>query len=72
MGNSGYARIVLNWSFFDRSADYTVQAAAQQIVAAEKRAELLEGWLMLTDSPLAMPKLFQLMTARLLVWLICI
>ena len=42
MGNSGYARIVLNGSFFDRSADYTVQAAAQQIVAAEKRAELLE------------------------------
>ncbi len=41
-GNSSYARVVLNWSFFDRSADYTVQGAAQQIIAAEKRADLLE------------------------------
>lgn len=41
-GNQRYARVVLNWDFFDRSADYTVQSAARQIGAAEKRAELLE------------------------------
>ena len=42
VGNQGYARVVLNWSFFDRSADYTVQSAARQIAAAERRGELLE------------------------------
>ena len=41
-GNSGYVRVVLNWSFFDRSVDYTVQGAAHQIIAAERRADLLE------------------------------
>ncbi len=41
-GNHGYARVVLNWSFFDRSADYTAQSAARQIAAAERRGELLE------------------------------
>ncbi|HMN20052.1 MAG TPA: TolC family protein [Ottowia sp.] len=41
-GNQRYARVVLNWSFFDRSADFTVQSAAKQIGAAEQRAELLQ------------------------------
>lgn len=41
-GNQRYARVVLNWAFFDRSADYTVQSAARQIGAAEQRAELLQ------------------------------
>ncbi|MGB3067577.1 MAG: TolC family protein [Ottowia sp.] len=42
VGNQSYARVVLNWAFFDRSADYTAQSAARQIVAAERRGELLE------------------------------
>lgn len=42
VGNQRYARVVLNWSFFDRSADFTVQSAAKQIGAAEQRAELLQ------------------------------
>lgn len=42
IGNAGYARVLLNWNFLDRSADYSVQGAAKQIIAAEKRAELLE------------------------------
>lgn len=42
VGNQGYARVVVNWSFFDRSADYTAASAAKQIVAAERRGELLE------------------------------
>lgn len=42
VGNQGYARVVVNWSFFDRSADYTATSAARQIVAAERRGELLE------------------------------
>lgn len=41
-GNQRYARVVLNWAFFDRSADYTVQSAAKMIGAAEQRAELLQ------------------------------
>ncbi len=41
-GNQRYARMVLNWSFFDRSADFTVQSAAKQIAAAEQRTELLQ------------------------------
>ena len=41
-GNQSYARVVLNWSFFDRSADYTVQSAAKQIAAARQRVDLLE------------------------------
>ena len=40
-GNNSYVRLVANWSFFDRSADYTVDSAARQIVAAERRGELL-------------------------------
>ncbi|MFT3779824.1 MAG: TolC family protein [Ottowia sp.] len=42
VGNLGYARVVLNWAFFDRSADYTELSAARQIAAAERRGELLE------------------------------
>lgn len=42
VGNQTYSRVVLNWSFFDRSADYTAQSAAKQIVAAERRGELLQ------------------------------
>ncbi|WP_423455846.1 TolC family protein [Ottowia sp. VDI28] len=42
VGNQSYTRVVLNWAFFDRSADYTAQSAARQIVAAERRGELLE------------------------------
>ena len=41
-GNHSYARLVTNWSFFDRAADYNVQTAAKQISAAQQRAELLE------------------------------
>lgn len=40
-GNHSYARLVANWSFYDRSADYTVDSAARQIIAAERRGELL-------------------------------
>lgn len=42
VGNQGYTRVVMNWDFFNRSADYTAQSAARQIVAAERRGELLE------------------------------
>lgn len=41
-GNQRYARMVVNWAFYDRSADFTVQSAAKQIAAAEQRTELLE------------------------------
>ncbi len=41
VGNHSYARVVANWSFFDRSADYNVDSAAKQIVAAERRHDLL-------------------------------
>ena len=41
-GNQSYSRVVMNWDFFDRSADYTAQSAAGQIVAAERRSELLQ------------------------------
>lgn len=41
-GNQRYARMVLNWAFFDRSADFTVQSAAKQIAAAEQRTDLLQ------------------------------
>ena len=42
VGNHSYARVVANWSFFDRSADYNVDSAAKQIVAAERRHDLLQ------------------------------
>lgn len=42
VGNHSYARVVANWSFFDRSADYNVDSAAKQIVAAERRHDLME------------------------------
>ena len=42
VGNHSYARLVANWSFFDRSADYNVDGAAKQIVAAERRHDLME------------------------------
>jgi len=41
VGNHSYARLVANWSFFDRSADYNVDGAAKQIVAAERRHDLM-------------------------------
>lgn len=41
-GNQRYARMVVSWAFYDRSADFTVQSAAKQIAAAEQRTELLE------------------------------
>lgn len=42
VGNHSYARVVANWSFYDRSADYNVDSAAKQIIAAERRHELLQ------------------------------
>lgn len=42
VGNHGYARLVANWSFFDRSADYTVESAAKQIDAADRRLDLMQ------------------------------
>lgn len=42
VGNHSYARLVLNWNFFDRAADYNVDGAAKQIIAAERREEQLE------------------------------
>lgn len=38
-GNNHYARVVANWAFFDRSADYTVESAAKQIGAAQQRVD---------------------------------
>ncbi|MDO5693902.1 MAG: TolC family protein [Pseudomonadota bacterium] len=42
VGNNGYARLVANWNFFDRSADYTVTSASKQIIAAERRQDLMQ------------------------------
>ena len=42
LGNHSYARVVANWNFFDRSADYNVDSAAKQIVAAQRRHDLLQ------------------------------
>ena len=39
VGNNHYARVVANWAFFDRSADYTVESAAKQIGAAQQRVD---------------------------------
>lgn len=41
-GNQRFARVMLNWSLVDRSADHTVESASRRIIAAERRAELLE------------------------------
>lgn len=42
VGNHSYARVVANWSFFDRSADYNVDSAAKLIIAAQRRHELMQ------------------------------
>ncbi len=41
-GNQSYSRLNLNWDFFDRSSDYSVQGASKEIMAAEQRIDLLE------------------------------